>query len=193
MKSLKTILTIATAAAIIGCLYVSSSYLDLPGFSQKVQQGRTKNSIATIVTGIAAQQAYGNSRIDMNVGKTFYPDAKLTGSTTPTSIHTHLDLALTDADFHASNENLLQGKVEKSEFNWNVQQTGKDEYEIRRWGPKPNNTLKLHVADGIIIGEYTRWFGWDWNISGKYDSTGKAEIDITAPLTLGLHISGTMK
>src|SRR3989338_4738352 len=99
-------------------------YCDQPGFSNKVEAGRTKNSIATVVAGIVGQKMYGDSRIDLEIQKSLYPDARVTGITTSSSVDTHVDLAFNSASFTAqkNKDGNLEGEVDKSEFDWKVKQ-----------------------------------------------------------------------
>lgn len=190
---------IVTGAAIIsipvlvGLGFASSQYADFPGFNDDNQDGRTKNSIATILTGLVGQRMYdGNSAIDVEVKKTFFPDSQITGYTTPQQIETHTSLTFTSSHFSARKNavGLLEGKVEKSEFDWAVEQTGPETYRVQRFGPKFNTTLDLKIKNGTISGTYKRPAGFDWSIDGVYDSQGNVTIDVHVPLGLGLSIEG---
>jgi len=168
-------------------------YCDQPGFSNKVEAGRTKNSIATIVAGIVGQKMYGDSRINLEIQKSFYPDARVTGRTNQNSVDTHVDLAFTSARFTAqkNNEGNLDGEVDKSEFDWKVKQISEDTYEIARFGPKFDATLVITVKDGKISGKYLRpgpHFNWD--ISGTYDQAGNVNFEIDGPFNLGITLDG---
>lgn len=175
-------------------LLTSIEYADIPDFSGKTPgTGRTKNSISAVVAGIVGKNLYGNSEIELKIKKHFWPDAKLTGGTTKDSIDTYVDLSLTSAKFKAvTNKNgYLEGKVDKSEFDWEVKQTGYNTYKIKRLGPKFNAELELNAANGIIEGIYRRsgpHFNWD--IKGTYDNVGNVEIEIDGPLSLGITLKG---
>lgn len=122
----------ARAAAFVtatGAGIVISEYQDVFGFDQKTEAGRTKNSISAVVAGIVGQRMYGgSSTIDVNVEKVLWPSAHLTGTTSPLSIGTYVDLALTSAQFsgHNNSQGMLEGAVDKSEFDWRVKQTGQN-------------------------------------------------------------------
>ncbi len=178
---------IATSALTCG------EYCDQPGFSNKVEVGRTKNSIATVVAGIVGQRMYGDSRIDLEIKKLFYPNAKVTGTTTKNSVDTFVDLSFTSAHFTAqkNKEGNLEGEVDKSEFDWKVKQISESTYEIARFGPKFDATLVLHLKDGRITGKYIRpgpHFNWD--ISGNYDEKGNVKVEIDGPFNLGITLDG---
>ena len=175
--------------------FASEEYFDAPIFmSEKTEQGRTKNSIAAIVAGIVGQKLYGNSTIDLEVQKTMFPNARVTGHTTSKEIDTHVELLMTSSHFTAENKaGALEGKVSKSELDWDVKQTGSNTYVVSRWGPKFNTTLVLNVENGKIIGSYCRPLAFDWTINGTYDSNGRLHIDITAPFTLGITLDGNVK
>lgn len=187
---LRTYGTGAAVVAILGFAIASTEYMDIPGIGNSVQAGRTKNSIAAVVTGLVGQQMYEKSKIDVKVQKIVWPDADLTGQTSSTSVNTYVDLSLSKANFQAE-ENLagmLEGEVKKSEFNWKVKQTGQNTYEIARFGPKFDATY------GQISGTYVRpgpHFNWD--ISGTYDDNGNVDFEIDGPLNLGIDIVGTIK
>jgi len=187
--------TAALVATLATGVVVSSEYADIAGFSGKVETGRTKNSISTVVAGVAAQQAYGNAQLDLKLKKHLWPDAHVIGSTTPRSIDTHVSLATTSATFHAVNgPNGLSGKVDKSEFDWSVLQTSPDTYRIGRFGWKFNAYLRMTAKDGRISGTYERRGPhFDWHIDGTYDANGNAHINIHGPMMLGVTLEGKLR
>jgi hypothetical protein len=189
---LKTLGFGTAGAALATYGVVSSEYMDIFGFDEKVQAGRTKNSIAAVVTGLVGQKLYGNSNIDIDIEKSLWPDAKVTGYTTPESVETHVDLALTSAHFSAQNKNgLLEGEVDKSEFDWKVKQTGSNSYDIARFGPKFDARLELRVQDGKISGTYIRpGPHFDWGINGTYDQNGNVKFEIDGHMNLGITLNG---
>ena len=193
-KHFKRILVGAGIAAVLTGLASCEEYVDLPGFGEdSPQAGRTKNSIAAVVSGIVGQKLYGNSEIDLDLEKFFFPDAKVTGTTTSSSVDTYVDLAFTSAHFVAHNNQSgnLEGEVDKSEFDWKIRQTSQDTYEIARWGPKFDAELKISVKDGKITGTYTRpGPHFDWDIEGTYDSKGNVHFEIDGPLNLGITLDG---
>lgn len=181
----------ATGTALAGSV-ISSEYIDVFGFS-KFEMGRTKNSIATVVAGLVGQKLYGNSQIDVEIQKQGWPDARVTGNTTPISVDTDVDLAVTSSHFRAQRNGagMLEGEVNKSEFDWKVRQTGQNSYEIARFGPKFDSGLNLNVADGEISGTYVRTGPhFDWGIIGTYDDSGNLKIKIDGPLNLGIRLVG---
>lgn len=179
--------------ALVGSGIVSSEYMDVFGFSEKHEMGRTKNSIAAVVAGLVGQKLYGNSQIDVEILKQGWPDARVTGNTTPTSVDTYVDLAVTSSHFQAQQNRagMLEGEVDKSEFDWKVRQTAQNSYEIARFGPKFDSRLNLNVADGKISGTYVRnGPHFDWDAKGTYDDNGNVNIEIDGPLNLGIRLVG---
>jgi len=173
---------------------VCSEYADVMGFSKDFQAGRTKNALSSVVAGVVGQKMHGESDIDLEIRKQFFPDARVTGKTTPTSVDTFIDLALTSVHFKAngSREN-LKGEVEKSEFNWKVKQKSNEIFEVNRFGPKFDAYLDIDVNNGRINGEYVRpGFHFDWAINGTYDPQGNVRMRIDGPLCLGLELVGTI-
>lgn len=190
---IKAGLLIAGFAALTSYSIASSEYMDVPGFDTKIQAGRTKNSISTVVAGVVARDLYGDANIELKVKKHFWPDAKLKGYTTKESINAKMDLLLTSATFTANKEDgLLKGEVDKSEFDWKIEQTGPNTYKIARWGPKFDAALELTVnEDGTITGKYVRQgIHFDWHVEGTYDSEGNVEIEIDGPLNWGVTLEG---
>lgn len=186
----------ALAAPIGMCSVAKDSYYDAPGFSDKTQNGRTRNSLAALIGGIVAQQAYGTSTIDLKVEKRFWPDTSVTGSASKDSIDTYVDLALTSARFTAKKNKygLFEGEVSKSEFDWNVEQISHNTWEVKRLLFKWNTKLVLNIADGKIHGTYHRPIGsFNWGIDGTYDSNGNVDIDVNCPLALGLRLKGKVQ
>ncbi len=195
-KNRREFIGCAVQAAIGGTVLVagipSSEYADVWGFDEKYQQGRTKNGLAAVVAGIIGHEMYGGSSVDLAVKKRFWPDARVTGSTSEDSIDTNIDLFWTSSRFRANySDDRLRGEVHKSEFNWKVEQTGPSTYRIKRWGPKFDSTLELRVADGRIHGTYKRpGPHFDWSINGSYDAQGHVNVRIDGPLTLGIELEG---
>ena len=192
----KTLLVIGLAAG-VSMPIISAEYADLPA-PFDAQQGRTKNAIASVVVGTIGQQLYGNSHVNVNVNvkKYFFSDSKVTGTTTPDSIDTKMDLTFSSNRYTANKNpksNNFKGKVDKSEIDWKVQQTSQTTYEISRWGPKFDSSLELTIKDGKISGTYIRdGPNIDWDIQGTYDEQGNINVEIDGPLTLGITLEGTI-
>jgi len=192
-KFLNTSLSAGAFTLIAGAGIISTEYTDFPGFDDKVQAGRAKNSITAVVAGLVGQKLYGNSVIDLEIQKSFFPYARVTGETSPTSINTYVDLTLTSVHFQAKNNsyNKLEGEVHKSEINWEVKQISDDRYEISRWGPKFDGALDLTVKDGKISGTFIRGGPhFDWNVNGTYNDSGKVNLEIDGHLNLGITLDG---
>lgn len=180
-------------ATIVGGSVVSSEYTDIMGFSEELQAGRTKNSIAAVTAGIIGQKMYGDSDVDLEIQKQFYPDARVVGKTTSESVDTKVDLTFTSSRFtgHNNAKGRLEGEVDKSEFNWNVKQSSKNRYDIARWGPKFDAALELTVKDGVISGTYIRpGPHFDWDVTGTYDANGNVNYEIDGPFNLGITLNG---
>ena len=172
---------------------VTSEYSDVMGFSGDNEMGRTKNSLAAVIAGIAAQKMHGNSTLDLKIKKNLWSNARITGKTTSNSVQTDIDLALASVHFKAdgSSSSNLSGTVDKSEFDWGLKQKDNASYDIARFGPKFDSVLHLNVQNGKIKGLYERRGPHiNWDINGTYDSSGNVKIDVTAPLTLGITLEG---
>jgi len=185
----KTLASVAVVG-LIGYGFVAGQYGDGPGFSSKTEMGRTKNSIAAVVAGIVGQKMYGESEIDLEIEKTLFPNARVTGRTTRNSVDTYVDLATTSAHFTANNNPRLEGKVSKSEFDWKVKQISPNTYEIQRWGLKLDSALKIDVKDGKISGNYARELGFDWKVDGTYDQKGNVSCEVSVPWGLDIVLKG---
>lgn len=196
-RSLARVGTIAAALAGIGVgalgLNSCSQYQDFPGFSEDASQGRTKNAIATVVAGLVAEKITPNATINLEVEKFWYPDAHIEGSVHNGTIYTHMPLAFTSATLRAEETGgLIVGTIEKSEFNWDLKQTGPDTWQLGRALLKFDHSLQLSVRDGHISGELARTMGFNWSIDGTYSPDGHVEIRIDGPMTLGMTLRGTV-
>lgn len=186
-------LLIAGVLAIFGSGITCHEYADYPGFGASTELGRTKNSLASIIGGIVAQKIGGNSNIEITVTKTLFPDAPLSGQTTTNTIDSLVDLTLTSSKFTATGDpgGLMKGKVDKSEFDWNVTQVSDDKWEIGRLGWKFDTTLELTVKDGVITGEYVRpGPHFNWGIEGTYDQGGNVKVEVSIPFSLDIGLAG---
>src|SRR3989344_2958690 len=199
-SDIKSLAATGLVAGVIGGgifeLFVAGQYSDLPGFSDDHQTGRTKNSIASVICGVVGQKMYdGNSELDLEVVKTMWPDANLTGHTTKDTIDSNVDLTFPRARFTASKnaEGNLEGNVDKSEFDWKIKQTRDDTYKIERAGWKLNAELKIMMNDGQISGSYSKPLSFDYKIKGTYDKeNGKVDIDVKVALSLDFGIKGNV-
>jgi hypothetical protein len=179
------------AGSVIYGLTIISEYADIP--LTKTESGRTKNSIATVVSGIIANKMYDNSKIELEVQKQSWPDSKITGETTDSTILSYNDLSMTSAKFTAqkNRDGKFEGKVDKSEFNWDITQTGNEKYHVGRFGLKFDADLEIKVSKGKITGEYQRHgIRFNWDIEGIYDSLGNVNINIDGPMNLGINLVG---
>ena len=183
----------AVFAAAIGYSVILSEYADVSGFSKDYQMGRTKNSVSTVLAGVLAQKIYNKSNINITEQKKYFPDSRITGSASQDYIQTYMDLTFSHVCFTADEKTpgKLVGHVDKSEFDWDITQTGPNKYHVHRWGPKFDSDLELNVNNGLVAGKYLRpgpHFNWD--INGTYDSKGNVNVKIRAPLTLGIDLVG---
>lgn len=187
-----TVVGVPTLALIARELFSISEYADMPGFDADYEAGRTRNSLATLVSGIVGQKMYGSSKFELNMEKSQFPDAKVTGHTTRDTIDSYVGLALTSSHFTAARKNgLLEGTVAKSEFNWGIKENDDGSYHVTRFGPKFDSELRIDVKDGKITGQYIRTGPhFSWTISGKYDEQGNVKIDVSIPLGLDFRLKG---
>jgi len=179
---------VTVAVGLAGAVLVQSmlsykNYTDYSTTSIVTSDGRTRNSIATIVSGIVAQKiTSGPASFDMTAEKFFYPDATITGYVTPQTIDSRMHLSLAQNRFRANtSKDSLFGDVRKSEYDWNVERSRPDEYTIGRLGLKFDTKLSLSVKEGKINGVYDRPFGFDWDIKGYYDQKGNVIVKIDVP------------
>jgi hypothetical protein len=187
------ILGATTLAAAMGYGIIAEEYTDVSGFDDRYQQGRTKNSISSVVAGIMAQKMNENSEINIEVQKTWFPHSKIIGITTPSTINTYMNLTFSHVTFtaHPNPQGQLEGNVDKSEFDWEIKQTGPNRYHVHRWGPKFDSDLELYVKDGKVTGKYIRpGPHFDWDINGTYDVNGNVNVNIYGPVNLGVDLVG---
>lgn len=203
MNALANVIVGWAALSIITGSFLSYQYTDLPGFdnndedSVSVRNGRTKNAIANILSGLVAQDLCKdrNSAIKMNVWKRFFPDSQVNWDTTSTTINTRSDLLLTSSSFRAdgnTSDSNIKWKVLKSEFNWNVKQKSPTEYKIGRFAFKLNRILDLDISNGNIDWEYRKPLMLNWKIDGAYieesNDNYDVQMDVKVPLWLDLDI-----
>ncbi len=196
-NALKTFGLGAAVVALIGGIYSSTQYFDMFGFSDKHQAGRTRNALASVVSGVVAQKltGYANSNFNFDVVKTWYPDGTAKGEISYKKIESYVPVTFTSATFSATENSagFYEGEVEKSEFDWNVKQVSENQYEISRFGPKFDSTLTLSAENGQIKGNYARTLGFDWPITGTYDDRGNVSLNISVPFGLDVGLEGKVK
>ncbi len=91
------------------------------------------NSLSVVLAGVLAHKVepLGAKNLFLTVEKPFFPNAEILGTVTGSTFDVKNDLALTSSRFVASGSvGALNGKVEKSEFKWNVEQKGADTWTI---------------------------------------------------------------
>lgn len=199
MNTLGKIITYGTIILTLGTLgmtgFVASEYADYPmPFTKSTKTGRTKNSISAVIGGTVAKQLYQESDINLEIQKTFWPDAHVTGYTTKETIATGVkDLTFTSVNYNAEEKSQgnLEGTVKKSEFDWDVKQTASDNYRIHRLLFKFNSDLQLKAEDGKITGTYYRHGPkFNWIINGNYDNNGNVKIHVNVPLGMDFDLEG---
>ncbi len=197
----KGFLELAVAAYFFGVVAENmDTPMVVPLVDDTYQLGRTKNAIASVISGVVAQKMYDNSTIDVEVCKWLWPDSHIDGRTTPNSIYTYMDLFMfTKSEFIADRKNAdnsvgpLRGRVHKSELDWKINQLSENSYEIVRWGPKFNNRLDITVDNGRINGMFVRpWLHFDWRIEGEYDEDGNMFCHIYEPWGIDFYLEGTI-
>jgi hypothetical protein len=175
--------------------FVTSQNADYPmPFTKGTEIGRTKNSIAAVIGGVVARQVYFDSKVDLRINKPYWPDAHVTGHANLGEIATDVnDLTFTDVHFRVkqTGKGGLKGEVQKSEYNWDIEQTEYGEYNIHRFLFKFDSDLKISTHDGKITGTYFRHGpSWDWDINGTYDKEGNVKIHVDVPMGLDFDLEG---
>ncbi len=179
----------ATWLLVAGC----SKFSDTPGSSEN-DFGRTVNGISAVISGIVAQKIATNSNFHLTVQKPGWSDATVHGSTRSNSIISTVDLSLSSASFNANGEiGAMNGKVDKSEWDWKVTQTSPSRWNIGRALFKFDHTLDLTVENGTIRGELARTTSFNWSIKGSYTSNHVEMTISTGPFDPNFSISGTIQ
>lgn len=183
----------ALGMGVRGCWY-AQDYIDLPVYIADCQEGRTRNGLASLIVGTVAHELYDEAHIAVTVEKTSWPDSHITGSLSPDSLHTEMDLRFTDSKFYGHiTSNGLEGEISKSEWNWDIEQTAPGCYDVTRFGFKWNAELRLNIADGKIEGTYARsGLKWDWDITGHYDNKGNVALQVSIPWGADFSMKGTI-
>ncbi len=196
MNTISKIITYgALATTLITTGITTSEYADLPmPFTEKTEMGRTKNSIAAVISGTIAKEIYPKSEVNLEIQKTFWPNAHVTGYTTENTIATDVnDLAFTSVHYKAEKnpQGNLNGLVQKSEFDWDVNQTAINKYHIHRLLFKFDSDLELKAQDGKITGTYFRHGpAFNWSINGNYDASGNIKVHVNVPAGLDFTLEG---
>lgn len=175
--------------------FIASEYADYPmPFTKNTEMGRTKNSISAVIGGTVAKQLYPKSELNLEIKKTLWPTAHVTGYTSADSIVTDVnDLTFTDVHYKAgkTSQGNLKGTVQKSEFDWDVDQQNNGQYHIHRFLFKFNSDLELKTQDGKITGTYFRHGpAWNWSINGTYDANGNVKMHVDVPVGLDFDLEG---
>jgi hypothetical protein len=154
---------------------------------------RMKNALITITTGLAAQQIYGNSTINAYVDRPLEFDSELIGTTSSDEIMVRMKIPTGDNVFHAVRTSTRwKGSQDKNMFDWGVNQTDADTYEIDRVGF--NGTLHLHVTGRNIRGRYDRPWALDYLFDGKIEENGTYRLNFhTPPIEFDWTVRGTIK
>jgi hypothetical protein len=156
--------------------------------------GRTVNASSAVIVGIISQKIAPNKNIEAIIKKPGWSDARLTGTTTNNTIETAVELNLTSSKFSAQgNGEQINGKVDKSEFDWEVKSRSVNTWEIGRFGLKFDHTLMLTASDGLISGRLYRTAGFNWDISGTYTNDSFNIQVETGRLSPNFEITGTFK
>ena len=178
----------------IGLYNAPLGYADTGWLDSKQGPGRTKNAIATVVSGIVAEKIFPQSEFKFEVEKTWWANSTVDGKTTSGGINSKTDTAFSSATFTARvyRDGDIDGEVDKSEWNWKVKSIGPDVYKIERALLKFDHTLELKISHGQIYGVLQRSVGYDWPISGSYTPEGKVSLCIKVPMGGDLYIHGTI-
>ena len=204
IRKIKKLLKILCVIAVVGLAayggFSAVEYADISSFRDGIQAGRQKNCIAGIVSGLVGQKLYGAAEIRLTVRKMLYPDARVTGRTTSSSIDIRVDASNVHfAAEIADDTKHLEGKLDKSGgLDWKVRQTSENIYDITRKErhlseEKKFAGLTITVKDGKIWGVCKRPDpSHDWNISGRYDSKGNVNFGIDGPWSFGIVLKGTV-
>lgn len=141
-------------------------FRDYPG-SYGGEFGRTVNGVSALVVAAITRQIAPHKSVEASIDKRFWPDAKILGVHQGDQTVTNVDLTLTSATATLENGG---GKVEKSEYDWQVAQESPSEWNIVRAPGKLDHTLKLIMKDGVISGALIKKMNINWKIDGTYDS-----------------------
>lgn len=180
----------AAALSFFGVSFVFSENVDYPGIfaNKKAYMGRTKNAVAALVTGLVAEKIDQNVDFKFQLEKPFWPDAEAQGSVKNGKIDSLVDLTFSSSEFVGTRAG---GTVNKSEYDWDIQQINENTWHVGRMLMKFDSDLILNIQDGKITGEFVRSGNhFDWSINGTYDENGNVEIDVGIPFSNDLRIVG---
>jgi len=157
-------------------------FIDRPGPS-KYDFGRTVNSLSVLIATHVAHKIEPNCTFKMTIEKPWFPDAEMHGKCSTREISGEVSLTLSGCSVKATGESgSMKGTVDKSEWDWNIKQSGPDRWEIERFLLKLDTTLNITVKDGKITGTYDRPLAFDWSLEGTYDKEGNVDISVSTPL-----------
>ena len=195
MNKKKTLIALVALIVLVIFAIPMGEYADLPGFSNKHQTGRTKNSLATLVAAKLAHELYPNqaATVDLAMEKSMFPDTTVTGTYSPNKTEITVPVTFSSATLGGNwSGDTFSGTVDKSEFDWTITQTG-DDWNVDRALLKFTCTLKLTAKDGKITGVYERPVGFDWHINGTYTEDGQINLNVDGSWCLGFDLVGTIK
>ncbi|HYD03693.1 MAG TPA: hypothetical protein VEC16_05335 [Alphaproteobacteria bacterium] len=138
------------------------------------EEGRLKNNLALIVSGIVAREMYGNNntRINLQVKRFLWPNSAIYGETSENNIYTYSDSNSSNY-FKLERKNiedttLWKGKVNDMSDDLTVIEQDHGIYEIYPPNNDPESVLSIDLTRGIISGDYKRP-DKIININGTYD------------------------
>ena len=155
------------------------AYIDFPGVSSPA--GRTKNALATVITGALANELYPDREVEIEIRMVkllWYPNSRVSGQASSGEINVYNSNFISLASFSAKKDSdgVFRGEVAKTEYNWSVSK-GEESWEIGRFLDKLDTALVLEAKDGKISGYYSQSLSYDWIITGTYDSDGNIQLD----------------
>ena len=182
MKWKKTIGAIVATTLITGCYSGEES--------EDGSAERMRNAVATIVTGVAAQEIYGSTSVDATLQRPLNLNSRIEGTTTPKIIDLRMKIPLKDNRFVAHRVNgMLVGEQDKRMFDWSVQQVDENTYKVNRVGF--DGELDINIDGNFISGKYHKPMGLDFSFSGEMRD-GAYHLEMDLPLKLDWEINGTV-
>ena len=194
---LKSLIHATVPAAIAAGILLGTTvvqYADTRIPSDEFSGGRTRNALAAIIAPEVARRLYGNSSFEMQIVKSYFPDAQVIGSVSE-SVRSDIKLLFSSVHYTASGDP-LQGKVDKSEYDWKVEELPDGRLHISRFGPKWDTHLSIEAENGTIDGKYDRrgiGAKFDWEISGTYDADGNVKVNVGIPFGPDISLEGRIE